>query len=192
MIISKKMPLVFAFALASLHLSHTVFPTIAFAQNHSNKHKLWSAHHIITSLEKKNLHVMDIRRHAQIYAVKVKDQAGNTAILSIDGKEGEIVGVTPLTTLSPSAPSTGPKLHHFTSITQSFGYSISETTYSSYIAVSSTEQSSSQSYVEEDYAESDEEHYDATDDDDNSSLDDDDDDSDDGDDGDDGDDDGDD
>ena len=123
------------------------------------KHKIRSAHFVVTALNKKGFKVNDVRRKAQVYFVKV-DQGGSTAILAVDGYSAEIIGLKLLTAgqgITPKQRGSGPR--RFTDITYEFGYIIRESVYESYTVVSSTEISSSEEYSFVSYAESDEVTY---------------------------------
>ena len=139
----------------------TAVPTAARAEQAaaSSKHKIRSAHFIVTALKKKGFAVKGVRRQAQVYFVKV-GQGGSTAILAIDGYSSEIIGLKLLTAAAGTTPlkaGSGPR--QYTDITYEFGYIVVVSVYETYTVISSTELSSTTNYSYVSYAESQEVTY---------------------------------
>ena len=131
----------------------------AFAAEGHQKHKMRSAAFIATALEKKGFKVDEVRRHAQVYFVKVSE-GGSTAILAIDGYSSELIGLKVLelaagTTAKPK----GTGGNHFVDITYEFGYEVDVATYDSYVEYSSEELTHTEEYAEVTYDESQEVTY---------------------------------
>ena len=131
----------------------------AIAAEHHQKHKMRSAAFIATALEKKGFKVDEVRRHAQVYFVKVSE-SGNTAILAIDGYSAELIGLKVLelaagTTAKPK----GSGGNKFYDITYEFGYEVEVSVYESYVEYSSEELTSTEEYSEVTYDESQEVTY---------------------------------
>ncbi len=123
------------------------------------KHKIRSAHFVVTALTKKGFKVDGVRRKAQVYFVKV-GQGGSTAILAVDGYSAEIIGLKLLTAgagTTPKKRGSGPR--RFIDATYEFGYIIRESVYESYTVISSTEISSTEEYSFVSYSESEEVTY---------------------------------
>jgi len=131
----------------------------AIAAEGHQKHKMRSAGFIATALEKKGFKVDEVRRHAQVYFVKVSE-GGNSAILAIDGYSAELIGLKILE-LAPgtTAKSKGSGGNKFVDITYEFGYVVEISVYESYVEYSSEEISSTEEYTEVTYEESQEVTY---------------------------------
>lgn len=143
---------------AQLTFAYLAIPTYGHAAGHS--HKMRSAHFIVTALEKKGLKVLDSRRKAQVYFLHVADDAGNEAILAVDGYSAEIVGLT-IVKLAPGVTATaaGTKGKHFVDLTYVYGYAIEMSVYESYTEITTEELSVTEEYSEVSYEETEEVTY---------------------------------
>jgi hypothetical protein len=112
---------------------------------------------ILVALEAEGFVIDEVRRKAQVYFVRARLD-GVSAILAVDGRDAELIGVTVLgsATDGTAARSRGPAR---VDLSRSYGYVIEVATYESWTEVSSVEWTSTEDYVEVTYEENEEISY---------------------------------
>lgn len=125
----------------------------AEAANH-RMHRLRSPHFIVTSLDKRGIEVIGMRRLAQVYFLHVSDRFGTEALMAVDGYSAEIIGLLVLKLGSGvTRIASGTRGRHFVDLSYSFGYTVEWTVYESYTIITTEEISVTEEYVEVTYEE---------------------------------------
>ncbi|MBO3760581.1 hypothetical protein [Ciceribacter sp. L1K22] len=113
-----------------------------------------SPYFIMTALEKRGIEVIAMRRLAQVYFLHVRDGFGTEALMAVDGRNSEIIGLLVLSLGRGVSPIvTGSRGRHFVDLTYTFGYTVEWTVFESYTVITTEELSVTEEYVEVTYEE---------------------------------------